>query len=182
MFVISVCLCGWIGYACMNSRKLVRLRIKIMSVIVGGTVGCVGMFVFVMIVQQIVVEDNNLAEGMQLSEKYMYDLTTLVNSSHAEGNGAFLSSNSFRDKEYYEYYKLLPDGGKRFGRVRATEVVLYEDDRSDAYMAMLKGKAVFSKWTRAIFIPQFFVRTEKLDKYAIHVPMGTVVSKFSVEL
>ncbi|HTW96771.1 MAG TPA: hypothetical protein VMD74_03915 [Candidatus Methylomirabilis sp.] len=104
-----------------------------------------------------------------------------VKSSASQAGSFFLGSGIIDGARYCEFYSQAADGGKHYGKVLAENTTVYEEERSDGYLAALSSHPVFSRWINYWLIPSG-AYDACTDKYSIHVPKGTVKPGFDLGL
>ncbi|MFA5127494.1 MAG: hypothetical protein WC457_00640 [Patescibacteria group bacterium] len=125
---------------------------------------------------------NSVSKAENQHEVRQKTIITLAESNEVSGS-FYLASGSIGGEMYYEYYYLTPDGGKMYEKIRADQVVVFEDDRMDAYLAVIKNSVGCpgdkSGWLYCIASDK-----DNTIGNAIHVPRGTIknAGKFGVDL
>lgn len=117
------------------------------------------------------------------AQHYEFEKTKLVafgDASELHGY-LFLASGNIGSEQFYRFYYELPDGGKKFGKVNAEIITVYEEDRKDAYMAKVGEQDKYPNWVYLWFLSKFIVK-ENRWKYAIHVPKGTIKAEYNLDL
>lgn len=106
-------------------------------------------------------------------------IVALGNSNEMRGD-FFLGCGIINSRPTYSFYYLLSDGGKQLDTLDASLAVVYEEDRSDAYLVKTGTKEVHSARARLWFIPSILYGDMKQGKYAIHVPRGTIKTGYKL--
>jgi hypothetical protein len=146
--------------------------------------GIIGLFIGCFIALFITLAVVNMTPGEQKYEELdRVELVALKNLGSAEGS-LFLGSGRIESTPYYFFYYQLPDGGKKLGKLAAENATVYEEKRTDAYMARRTKQEVNKKspilsW---LLIPELFLHGTKISSYVIHVPEGTIVRGMSLDL
>ncbi|MFH0969270.1 MAG: hypothetical protein V1804_02070 [Patescibacteria group bacterium] len=153
--------------------KTERILSGIMGLIIGGMVALFVMFAVV-----------SMSPSEQKYEELdRVELVALNNSRSTEG-AFFLGSGRIESIPYYFFYYQLPDGGKKLGKLIAENATVYEEKRTNAYMARVSGKTIRKK-TRILswlLIPESLLHGTRSSSYALHVPEGTIVKGITLDL
>jgi hypothetical protein len=113
-------------------------------------------------------------------EKDRVQLVALIGSDEIQGS-FFLVSGSIGSEQYYKYYYQTADGGKKFGKISAEGVTVYEEDRQDAYIVRVGTRDKYSSRVYFWLFPRF-LQAESLGVYTIHVPKGTIKAEYKLDL
>jgi len=101
------------------------------------------------------------------------ELVQLNGSSQINGY-SFLGSGVINKSEYYIFYKKLPTGGFKQGKIAAQCVTIYEDTVSTGYI--IYHKKIHSTLDKVMV----FASSELLSA-EIHIPPDSIVRSFKLE-
>ena len=153
-----------------------------LGVVVGGLT--ITIMVFALLCTVIMAMSSHKQE---YAEHEKVEIVALQNRSPNEGS-FFLASGRIESVPYYFFYYKLPNGGKKLGKVLAENAEVYEEDRSDGYMAKIQRRTSYSslrEWTW-LLVSEFMLRLDEsyhsTSNYAIHVPKGTIKTGFNLDL
>lgn len=112
-------------------------------------------------------------------------LVSLIDSNEMTGNFSgsfFLASGSVSENDYYKFYYETSNGEKGFGKVYASDVTIFEEERDDAYMSTVQEELIYPEWVHTWFAPFPNTTSTRRDR-VIHVPKGTIkVGGFNLDL
>lgn len=137
-----------------------------------------GIFVGALIGILIAIMFSSFLGHEQIQQEYeKTEIVALTDNSQISGS-FFLASGSIDQEDYYKFYFKTPDGGKQWNSLLARNVIIYEEDRNDAYISKIQNVKSFRKirkWNY-VFIPKFLIDVyiRPTDMYGIHVPKGTI--------
>jgi len=124
----------------------------------------------------------------QFGEYDKVELVAIINTQSPEGSfggNIFLIAGRVESALYYIFYFKTPDGGKKLGKLRAESATIYEEKRTDAYMAQIKKKKVYATFDKrsGIFFPIMpSSGLSKTGEYTFHVPEGTIKREINLDL
>lgn len=116
------------------------------------------------------------------------ELVAIINTQSLEGSfggNIFLIAGRVESTPYYIFYFKTPEGGKKLSKLRAESATIYEEKRTDAYMAQIKKKKVYATFDKrsGIFFPVMPLSgLSETGEYAIHVPEGTIKRELNLDL
>lgn len=114
---------------------------------------------------------------VQQNEYNKTEIVALTDNSQLSGS-FFLASGSVGQEECYKFYSKTVGGGKKFDSLPAKDVIIYEENRNDAYISQIQTTENYPKIKQGIylFIPKFLIYSGShlTGQYAIHVPKGTI--------
>ena len=164
----------FIGLGAFISYKLISYKIKrgkskgnkIIFLVGGGLVGLLFWFIYIGIFQQVLPHKVSILEQEKLE---------IVVSNDLNGMRGFLFfvPGDLDEKSYYRFYVRPFDEEKEIRKVSLGQIIIYEEDRLNAYLA--KGYEVkeYPRWTYRWVAPKFFTKLQGRELRSIHVPIGT---------
>ena len=162
LIVVCVVVGIYVGYRVGREKKDI-----LFNTFIGALIGMAGGLLLVV-----------LFSVAPLTQKFEHlnTRTDLVADNSNELQGSFfVVSGSIGVEQYYKFYFKTPDGGKRFGKLPAESVTIYEEDRDGAYIVKTGGRDEYSDRIHFWLIPRFLVSgCSRQGLYAIHVPKGTI--------
>lgn len=171
VFAICIFIGGYVAYRMgRKADPLMKFFAILFGICAGFLVGTIAVAIF-------------LATVPNTVHKYEFEkveLVTLVDSSELQGS-FFLASGSLGAEQHYKFYYKTSDGGKKFGKVNAESVTVYEEDRKNAYMAKSGEENRYSQRVYLWLIPKFLSGGNSW-KYTIHIPKGTIKEEYNLDL
>lgn len=133
-----------------------------------------GLFVGVFLLP--IILENYLSTTIHQFEFEKAKLFNLDSARDLQGS-SFLTLERVGTEQYYKFYYKTADGGKKFDKIEAGRVTVYEEDRNNAYIAKAGKKTRYSKNAYRWLLMSESMVGEFNWEYVIHVPKGTIKVK-----
>lgn len=89
-------------------------------------------------------------------------------------SASLLQIAEFEGNRYYVFFCRIPDGPGRFGIVPVARADVYEEDRINADIVVVRKETTYNEWIWNFLPRTFWIGTFDFPSYAIHVPKGTI--------
>jgi len=117
------------------------------------------------------------------AENGKIEIISLKNVLALEGD-FFIGTGTLDSKLYYIYYYKTERGGSKLTKAEAEKTELFEENRTDAYIAKVYKKTTYpglEKWDW-LFVPSFIASGSHEFGHALHIPRGTIKREINLDL